>query len=206
MLREEDRAVTLESPQSLNQKGCRAGSGSCQLVNDPKHAVDAKPPLGCDLAEEGVARQQDSPVHECGNQTEAVVRRQGTVTPLDYEGLLDLVRCQIVGDQAVVLEVLPLLLREVEDFRRAYGQRNHESVRQIAEGLKQSTLAEVDQAGSVIDNDTGHCIGGPLICCSTASRGSLRRAAARTGEISSSPMARQTSRSKRWGFSNAPNP
>ena len=46
-------------------------------------------------------------------------------------------------------------------------------------------------------DDASHWVAGPLICRSTASKGSLRRAAARTGEISSSPMARQTSRLNR---------
>ena len=111
-----------------------------------------------------------------------------------------------MGDHAVFVEALPLSLGEVEDFRRADGQWDHESVRQFGEDFQQPPFSEVDQARSVIDNDTRHWIAGPLICRSTVSRDSLRRAAARTGEISSSPMARQTSRLKRWGFSNAANP
>ena len=52
----------------------------------------------------------------------------------------------------------------------------------------------------------GHWVAGPLICRSTDSRDWLRNAAARTGEISSSPTARKTSRLKRRGFSKASNP
>ena len=72
--------------------------------------------------------------------------------------------------------------------------------------LRRSIFAEVDQARSVMDDDTRHWTAGPVICCSTASRDSSRSAAARAGEISSSPTARQTSRLKRRGFSNAANP
>lgn len=206
MLREEDRPVALPNSQGIDQQGCGAGSGNGQLVNDPKYAVDAKPLLGSDSAEQTVARQQDPSVSQCGNKTEAVVCRKCTVLLPECEGMLYLGGCQVMGDHAVFVEALPLPLGEVEDFRRADGQWDHESVRQFGEDFQQPPFSEVDQARSVIANDTRHWIAGPLICRSTVSRDSLRRAAARTGEISSSPTARQTSRLKRWGFSNAANP
>ena len=197
MLREEDRAVLLPNPQGIDQQGCGTGSGNGQLVNYPKYAVDPKPLLASDSAEQTVARQQDPSVSQCGNKTEAVVCRKCTVVLPESECTLYLGGCQVMGDHAVFVEVLPLPLGDVEDFRRADGQRDHESVRQFEKDFQQSPFSEVDQARSVIDNDTRHWIAGPLICRSTASRDSLRRAAARTGEISSSPTARQTSRLKR---------
>ncbi len=83
--------------------------------------MHAKPLVGGDSAELGVSRQQDPPTNTRGHQTEAVVRRQGTVALRERNGLPDLGRCQIVGDHAVVVEVLPLLVGEVEDFRNAYS-------------------------------------------------------------------------------------
>ena len=65
---------------------------------------------------------------------------------------------------------------------------------------------KVDQAGSVVDDDARHWIVGPLTCRSTESRDWLRSAAARAGEISSSPTARKPRRLKRRGFSKAANP
>ena len=56
MLREEDGAVALPGPQSFDQQGCGAGPGGVQLVNHPKHAVDAQSILSSDSAEERVAR------------------------------------------------------------------------------------------------------------------------------------------------------
>ena len=50
---------------------------------------------------------------------------------------------------------------------------------------------EVDQGRGVADDDTRHRTTGPAICRSTASRDSSSRPAARGGEISSSPTARQ---------------
>ncbi len=50
---------------------------------------------------------------------------------LECEGLRDLGGCQVVGDHAVVVEVLPLLVGEVENFRYSYRQRHHQSVRQV---------------------------------------------------------------------------
>ena len=157
----------------------------------------AKPLLGGDSTELGVSRQQDPPTNTRGNQTEAVVCRQGTVVPRERQGLPDLGRCQIVGDQAMVVEVLPLLIGEVEDFRGTYGERDHKLVGQSVKNFQQLPLPEVDQAGSVVDNDTSQWPTGPVICRSTTSRDSLRRVAARTGEISSSPTARQTRLLKR---------
>ena len=77
---------------------------------------------------------------------------------------------------------------------------------QIANNAQQTSLAEVDQARGVVDDDACHWMAGPLICRSTDSSDWLRSAAARTGEISPSPTARETSRLKRRGFSKAANP
>ena len=71
---------------------------------------------------------------------------------------------------------------------------------------RQTPLAEVDQARGVFDDGAGHWMAGPLICRSTESRDWLRSSAARTGEISSSPTARKTSRLKRRGFPGEPKP
>ena len=203
---QKDRTIALPCSEDIDQEAWGAGSDHGQLVNDPQHAVNAKPLAGSDFAEQGIARQDDPPISKCRNQTEAVVCRQGTVAFLESQGLSDLGRDQIVSDHALGIKELPLPVREVEEFRSPYGQWNDQSVRQVTKNPKQSPFAEVDQTGSVIGNDTGHWTVGPLICRSTASRGSLRSAAARTGEISSSPIARQTRRLKRRGFSNAPNP
>ena len=78
--------------------------------------MHAKPLVGGDSAELGVTRQQDPPTSTRHNQAEAVVCRQGTVALRERNGLPDLGRRQIVGDHAVVVEVLPLLVGEVEDF------------------------------------------------------------------------------------------
>ena len=132
MLREEDRAVASPRTQGLDQQGGGAGSGNGQLVNDPKHAVDAKPLLGSDSAEQDVACQQDPTVSKCGSETETVVCGQGSVFLLECEGLCNFGGCQVVSDQSLGVEVLPLLIREVEDFRSPYGQRNAQSVREVA--------------------------------------------------------------------------
>ena len=64
---------------------------------------------------------------------------------LESEGLRDLVRREVVGDEPGVFQGLPLGVREVEDFRFADWQRDHESVRETAERRQQTALAEVDQ-------------------------------------------------------------
>lgn len=125
---EEDSPVVLPSLKGLDQQGRGASSGGGQLVNHPEDTVHRKPLVGGDSTEMAVSRQQDPPTNTRGNQTEAVVRRQGTVVLRERKGLPDLGRCQIVGDQAMVVEVLPLLIGEAEDFRGTYGQRDHKLV------------------------------------------------------------------------------
>ena len=109
------------------------------------------------------------------------------MTPLHHERLTDLLWCQVVRDHAGLVERLPFGLRKVEHFGGPHGERDHESIVQIANHAQQTSLAEVDQARSVIDDNAGHWMAGPLICRSTDSSDWLRSAAARTGEISSSP-------------------
>ncbi len=108
---------------------------------------------------------------------------------LEPEGLTDILRCEIVRDHPCVIERSPLVLGQIEHFGCAHRQRNHDSIREITKGGRQITLAEIDQAGSIVDDDARHWIIGPLICCSTESSDWLRSAAARTGEINSSPTA-----------------
>ena len=45
---------------------------------------------------------------------------------------------------------------EIKNFGLAHGQRDDESVRQIAEYGQQTSFPEVDQAGSVVDDDARH--------------------------------------------------
>ena len=52
---------------------------------------------------------------------------------LEFQGLRDFVWRQVVGDHASIVELLPLLAREVEHFRFTYRERDNKSVRQIAE-------------------------------------------------------------------------
>ena len=79
-------------------------------------------------------------VGKCRNKTETVVCRQGTVTLLEDQGLRDLGGSQIVSDHALMIKALPFPVREVKDFRSPYGQRNDQSVRQVAKDPKQSLL------------------------------------------------------------------
>ena len=115
--------------------------------------MNAKPLAGSDFAKQGVTRQDDPSVGECRNKTETVVCRQGTVTLLEDQGLRDLGGSQIVSDHASVIEVLPLLIREVEEIRSPNRQWNDQSIRQVAKSPKQSSFVEHVSSGRV---DIGH--------------------------------------------------
>lgn len=134
--REEDRAVVPPSPKGLGQQGCGAGSGGSQLVDDPKDTVYPDPVLGGDSSEQGVARQQDPMKGTCGNQTEAVIRGQCAVTLPECHGLRDFVRRQVMGDQAMIVEVPPFLVGKVADFQHTHGKWDQQSVRQAANGFQ----------------------------------------------------------------------
>ena len=56
---------------------------------------------------------------------------------------------------------------EVEDFELANGQRNHEPVREVAKHGQQIALAQINEAGGVVDDNGSHWARGPVICCST---------------------------------------
>ena len=85
------------------------------------------------LTEVGISGQQDPAIRQRSDQTETVVCRQGAMMAPEREGLRDFSWCEVVGSHPVAVEVLPFLAGEVEDFRRSYGQRNHEPVRKSAE-------------------------------------------------------------------------
>ena len=51
---------------------------------------------------------------------------------LERQGPGDLEWCRNMSEHASVIEVPPLPVREVKEFRRPYGQRNEQSVRQTA--------------------------------------------------------------------------
>ena len=59
------------------------------------------------------------------------------MAPLECEGLGNFRRRQVVRDHSAIIEMALLLLGEIEDLGLAYGQRNHESVRQIADHRQQ---------------------------------------------------------------------
>ena len=83
--------------------------------------MDAKALAGRGPAELDIARQDDASGSECRDKTEAVVRRQDTVTLLEGEGLRDLSGSQIMSDHALSIERPPFLVREVEELRCPYG-------------------------------------------------------------------------------------
>ena len=67
-------------------------------------------------------------------------------------------------------------------------------------------VVQVNQARGVVDADGSHRSRGPLISRSTSRNEHFSNSAARTGEISSPPSARQTRRSKRRGRSKVASP
>ena len=79
---------------------------------------------------------------------------------------LDFDRREVVCLQAGRVEGSPILFGEFEDLRLADREGNNEPVLQSAKDSKQPSFAEIDQAGSIVDNDARHWALGPLILCS----------------------------------------
>ena len=78
------------------------------------------------------------------------------MTLFHHERLTDLFRRQVVRDHAGPVQRPPFGLRKVEHFGGPHGQGDHQSIRQIANNAKQTSLAEVNQARSVVDDNAGH--------------------------------------------------
>ena len=65
------------------------------------------------------------------------------MTLLHHERLTDLLRRQVVRNHAGLVERLQLGLRKVKHFGGPHGQRDDESIGQIANNAQQTSLAEV---------------------------------------------------------------
>ena len=63
---------------------------------------------------------------------------------LERKGLSDFVWRQVIGNHPGVVELLPLLIGEVENFGLTHGEWDDQSVRQLAEFGQQASLAEID--------------------------------------------------------------
>ena len=76
----------------------------------------------------------------CGNETEAVVGGKSGMATLHRERLTDLLRRQVVRDHAGLVERMPFGLGKIEHFEGPHGQRDHESIGQIANDAQQTPL------------------------------------------------------------------
>ena len=132
-MRQKDSIVVSPRLESLDQQRSGAASGSVQFVDDPQHAVYAQAGADSDLTEQSIASQQNATVRARGDQAQAVIGRQGSIALLECESLSDLVWRQIVGHHPDTVELPPLLIGEIKNFRFANGERDYESIRKITE-------------------------------------------------------------------------